>query len=70
MTMLNKTKIALLAAIVASTASAAMARSTHAPQYPDASYPADAGWASSATIDSRSPISRELDPSGGSFQGP
>src|SRR5215510_13457993 len=70
MTMLNKTKIALLAAIVASTASVAMARPTHAPQYPDATYATDAGWASSAGLDSRSPISRELDPTGGSFQGP
>ena len=68
--MLNKTKIALVAAIVASTAAAAMARSTHAPQYPDATYATDTGWASSAGLDSRSPISRELDPSGGSFQGP
>ena len=68
--MLSKTKIALLAAIAASTVSAAMARPTHAPQYPDAYYTTDTGWASSTGLDSRSPMSRELDPSGGTFQGP
>ena len=78
--MLNRTKFALAAAIVAATASVAVARPAHATRAPDAYgaaapgegryVPADAGWGSYVGLDSRSPASKELDPTGGSFQGP
>jgi hypothetical protein len=65
--MLKRVKIALLAAIVTGTATAALARPVQSPDSPGAVvYDEGQGgyrW------DARSPASRDIDPTGGTFQG-
>jgi hypothetical protein len=64
MTMLTKIKPMILAAMVATTASLALA----APSY--ARHAANSDNGAYANLDVRSAQSKELDPIGGSFQGP
>jgi hypothetical protein len=74
--MLNHTRAVILATLVAATASVVMAEPTLARQVVISPVSEDgyarSDWAdvTSDRIDVRSPQSRELDPTGGSFQGP
>jgi hypothetical protein len=78
--MLNRTKALALAAIVATSASVALAGPTYARQVAHPSHRAvvDEGWALYQqpdnkflqSLDVRSPESKWLDPTGGTFQGP